>query len=91
MNDETRAGEFYFPGGAMVKTFGVVTNGYYRNRQSQHIRLNRQEPDGTITGEFRCNIPDAMGMNVDLFINISEFTNILHIQAILNSSLETSN
>ena len=73
---ETRAGEFYFPsssGGGVVPILGGVTNGYYRLRGSQHILLNRQ-PTGTITGQFRCNIPNAMGVMVDLFIDIGEYT-----------------
>ena len=69
MNGETRAGQFYFPNGSVVPIQGLVTDGYYRNRDSQLIRLNRQ-PTGAITGQFRCEIPDASGTNVTLFINI---------------------
>ena len=56
---EIRGGEFFFPvSGAMVPNFGGVINGYYRYRGSQLINLHRQ-PSGTITGWFRCNIPQA--------------------------------
>ena len=67
---EMRAGEFYFPNGDTVMVLGTITNGYYRTRGTRHIRLNRQST-GTITGQFRCEIPDASGTVVDLFINIS--------------------
>ena len=71
---EIRAGEFYFPlanGGGPVQPPITITDGYYRNRMSQFIRLHRQ-PTGVITGEFRCSIPDANRMNVNLFITIGK-------------------
>ena len=74
---ETRAGNFYFPVssvrlGAVVPTLGLAVDGYYRDRQSQHIRLNfyNHQSSGTITGLFRCNIPQASGPDVDMYINI---------------------
>ena len=69
---ETRAGEFYMPDGGMVLLSGTTTNGYYRSRGSRHILLNRRST-GTITGQFRCNIPQANGSPVDLYINIGEY------------------
>ena len=73
---ETRGGDFFFPvangGGGTVPRLADAIDGYYRNRDSQLVRLNR-EPSGVITGQFRCNIPSASGVDVDLFINISEF------------------
>ena len=70
---EMRAGEFHFPvSDAYVPPIGEAMNGYYRDRRSQHIRLHRQ-PTGTITGRFRCTIPQANGPQVDLFINIGEY------------------
>ena len=72
---EIRAGEFHFPeSDANVPTLGGAVDGYYRDRLSQHIRLHRQ-PTGTITGRFRCNIPQASGSPADLFINIGEYKN----------------
>ena len=70
---EIRTGEFHFPvSDDPVPTLGQVTNGYYRNRDSQLIRLNHQ-PTGTITGRFRCNIPQANGPpDANLYINIGE-------------------
>jgi hypothetical protein len=68
-----RAGEFYMPDGDLVLLMGTTTNDYYRTRRSRHIFLNRR-PAGTITGRFRCNIPQASGPpNADLYINIGEY------------------
>ena len=66
---EMRAGEFYLPGGDIVMILDRTTNGYYRTRGTRHIGLNRQST-GTITGQFRCEIPNASGTKVNLFINI---------------------
>ena len=69
---ETRGGNFYFPdtdGGGVVLNEGGATTGYYRDRLSRFIRLHRQDT-GTITGQFRCEIPDASGTMVNLFVNI---------------------
>ena len=57
------------PDGGLVQVRGTATNGYYRTRGSRYIALNRQ-PTGTITGHFRCQIPDASQTSVDLYINI---------------------
>ena len=55
----------------MVPVKGLIgSSGYYRDRGSQLIRLNRQSPDGVITGQFRCEIPNVSGTMVNLFINI---------------------
>ena len=71
---ETRAGEFHFPvSDDTVPNIAGVMNGYYRDRDSQLIRLHRQ-PTGTITGRFRCNIPQDSGPAVNLYINIGEHT-----------------
>ena len=66
---ERRAGEFYFPSGSVVPIRAAATNGYYRDRGSQLIRLNRQ-PTGVMTGQFHCEIPDAQGTIVTLCIYI---------------------
>ena len=71
---ETRGGDFFLPvanGGGWVPNYIAATDGYYRRRDSRIICLNR-EPSGVITGQFRCNIPSASGVDVDLYINISK-------------------
>ena len=72
--DGGRAGEFYFPDGTLVPiSNNDLTRTYYRNRiMSGGIRLNRRS-NGVITGQFRCEIPDAGGTVVNLFINIGMF------------------
>ena len=68
---ERRAGEFYMPDGDRVLLQDSTTNGYYRTRGSRHILLHRRST-GNITGQFRCNIPQASGSSVDMYINIGE-------------------
>ena len=68
-----RVGEFYFPDGTVVPVSGQdITRTYYRDRGTKLIRLNRRS-SGTITGEFLCEIPDASGTMVNLFITIGMY------------------
>ena len=67
---EGRAGEFYFPNGEQVPISGNdLSRTYYRFRGDGFIFLNRRS-NGILTGQFRCEIPDASGTLVNLFINI---------------------
>ena len=73
---ELRAGEFYFPiqspkNGEVVPVQGEAMADYYRDRQTQHIRLHRQS-EGDITGQFRCEMPTSnkLTMNLSYIINI---------------------
>ena len=70
---EIRAGEIFFPNGSRVPIMIPAVGGYYRNRGSQLIRLNRRS-SGTTIGQFRCTIPNASGTTMDLFIYISMLT-----------------
>ena len=73
IGNEIRAGELHFPiSDAIVPNMGGAVDGYYRDRLSRLIRLHRQS-SGTITGQFRCNIPQANGLPANLFINIGEY------------------
>ena len=75
-NSETRAGQFYFPDGTQVPVQGNTTSPYYRSRSSMTIGLNRRSNILTQpTGQFRCEIPDASGTTVNLFINIGRLMN----------------
>ena len=65
-----RFGEFYYPNGAQVP-IARVQQGFYRNRDSQLIRLNRREGTSSPTGKYRCEIPDATGKMKDICITIS--------------------
>ena len=64
-------GEFYFPNNTLVPIPGedLSIRTYYRNRSVGFIRLHRR-PNGHETGRFRCEIPDASGILVNLFINV---------------------
>ena len=70
-SDGERAGELYFPDGSQVPILGPDRSirTYYRSRGSRFVSLNRIN-NGMKTGEFRCEIPDASGTTVTLFINI---------------------
>ena len=76
-NSGTRAGDFYFPNGSRVDIeLRSPSNSYYRTRSSQFISLNRR-PTATQTGQFRCEIPDASGTKVNLFINIGKIVELV--------------
>ena len=47
-------GEFKFPDGTLVPVLGDIRNGYFRNRGTDRIFLNRR--GGTIEGLFQCSI-----------------------------------
>ena len=72
-SDGERAGKLYFPNGTQVPLLGADPSirTYYRDRGSRFIRLNRRD-NGMETGEFHCEIPDASGTTVNLFINIGK-------------------
>ena len=69
-NYERRIGEFYFPNGSVVpiRNYNYY---YYRDRGDRFVRLNRRSYS-IITGQFRCEIPNAKGTLVNLFIYIGE-------------------
>ena len=73
---EMRAGEFIFPDGHDQRLVPIKIDagvlGYYRDRQSQLIRLNRFS-NATLTGQFRCMIPDASGTDASLFVNVGKY------------------
>ena len=83
-----RAGEFYFPDGAQVPNPGNVgSNGYYRDRDYQLIRLNqRQSHNAVIAGQFRCEIPSLNETNSVLYIYIGKHLNIVLVNCDPNNS-----
>ena len=60
---------WYFPDGSPVVNNGGLP--YYRTRSTdpRSVRLNRN-PQGTTTGIFRCDIPDASGALQRMFVGI---------------------
>lgn len=82
---EMRGGEFYFPDDTLVPIMlALSSQGYYRNRGSQLIRLNRWA-NGTnaTTGLFRCEIPAASGTTVSLFVSIGMYTSLIMLHYLL--------
>ena len=60
-------GDWYYPNGT-----GVANNGdeweFYRNRGPSVVRLNRRR--GGVNGIYRCEIPDAAGVDQTMFIGV---------------------
>ena len=67
-------GEWYFPNGSLVQILGTrygESDIFYRNRDTRLVRLNRVgNPPGR--GLFRCEVPNADGITVTLYVNIGE-------------------
>jgi hypothetical protein len=85
---EMLAGEFYSQtDGNMVPKMddSMPQSDYYRTRGSGHILLNRRKHGNTtnIVGQFRCSIPNASGIMVNLYINIGEHHKILTIPKVV--------
>ena len=64
-----RFGQFFYPNGVKVP-IRSAGEGFYRNRGNQLIRLNRRSGTSSPTGKYFCEIPDASGMDQEIFINI---------------------
>ena len=72
-------GHWYFPNGSEVMSFTIenaanpTRNFFSRDRRTRVVRLsrNRNPPD---RGRFRCEIPNASGVIVTLYVNVGECT-----------------
>ena len=66
-----RFGEFHYPNGVLVPV-AKRAHGFYRNRGSQLIRLNRRPGVVSPTGVYRCEIPDSSGHGTmqSIFVNL---------------------
>ena len=67
---QNRAGQFYYPDGRMVAIKGAGQS-FYRDRQSQQIRLNRRQGTFQPTGLYHCEVPNANGVYQKLFFSLS--------------------
>ena len=67
---DSRQGEFLFPNGTQVPVFGARQD-FYRNRDSQIIRMNRRNGAMSPVGRYGCEIPDANGVLQRIFIQVS--------------------
>ena len=71
-------GQWYYPDGREVRTFteedtaGHPRNFFYRNRATGIVRLNHigAPPE---RGHFHCEVPNAAGDMVTLYVNIGEW------------------
>ena len=66
-------GEWYFPNGTSVQIQGTRYGDsiFYRNRDTKLVRLNRVG-NPSERGRFRCEVPNADGVMVNLYVNIGE-------------------
>ena len=60
-------GDWYYPNGTGVANSGVMWE-FYRNRGPSVVRLNRRR--GGENGIYRCEIPDAAGVEQTMFIGV---------------------
>lgn len=61
-------GDWYYPDGSRV--LNVHGSDIYRNRRLMVVRLNRRNNAISPLGRYRCEIPDANGVNQTLYANI---------------------
>ena len=74
-------GQWYYPDGREVRSFtqedihmGEPRNFLYRDRGKGILRLSRYgNPPEQNRGRFRCEIPNAAGVMVNLYVNIGEW------------------
>ena len=66
---DNKMGEFYYPNNTAVGYSEI--NSLYRNRGPQVVRLNRRNDTFSPTGVYRCEIPDFIGMNQNIYINLT--------------------
>ena len=68
-------GHWYFPDPpgdqVLIRGQRTIGNYFYRDRDAGIVRLNRVGVP-TDRGLFRCEIPNAAGVNVTLYVNIGE-------------------
>ena len=78
-HDSIRIGEWYFPNGTAVPILGYGNNRaitFYRNRGYNDSTVNLNRVSSNVmspTGNFCCQVPDSMGRNQTVCVNISEF------------------
>ena len=66
---QTGLANFTFPDGRMVPIEGAG-QGFYRDRRSQQICLNRRQGTLQPTGRYHCEIPNANGVHQKLLFQL---------------------
>lgn len=73
-------GNWHFPNGDLVESFGSSGGDsgtfFGRSRGPSSVNLFRNGAPSE-RGRFRCSLPDAAGINVDVYANICELINKL--------------
>ena len=74
--DGVGQGHWYLPDGTQVGSFtqkkdDPTLNFFSRDRHTGVVRLNRQG-NPMERGRFRCEVPNAAGVNVIVYVNIGE-------------------
>ena len=72
-DNQTRAGDWYYPNGALVDTMGKKPpDEFYRDRGDRVVRLKHRQGRFSVTqrGRFRCIVPDSNGVNQTVFVYI---------------------
>ena len=76
-------GDWYYPNGSEVLSYtqeiasGSTRNFFYRNRFTQIVVLNHRD-NPPERGRFRCEVPNADGNNVTVYVNIGEWFILYH-------------
>ena len=80
---QTRAGEWYYPNGSKVRTMGESSEEFFRNRDTQVVRLNNRQGEFTQRGRFQCKIPDEAGTMQTLYVKIGKSLDISTLQLLV--------
>ena len=78
--DDVAQGQWYYPDGSEVRDYttesAVNPSGNYftRDRRAGKVRLN-SNGNPPERGRFRCEVPNASGINVTLYANLGEYVN----------------
>ena len=63
-------GNWFYPDGSPVGIRSDNTRGFYRNRDTSRVRLNRKENTTSPLGLFCCEVPDATYNVIRVCVNI---------------------
>ena len=69
-NPSGTLGEWYFPDGTLVPDGQGASRSIFRNRGPSVVRLNRRNNAQSPTGVYRCEIPDAIGTDQNIFVGV---------------------
>ena len=80
-NSRRARGEWYQPNGELVHG-GTLNTVFYRNRGNNgEVSLNRPNDVMSPTGRFCCEVANAAGTNLTLYVNIGMLHNTVCVSA----------